>query len=199
MPVRELNEIELGDLCQSAIECFSTATGRISQFPKMLARVIETRAWERREHFGRVIELPGLRDLITRKPIEGWGEDPSKIEAVIRDEPAILAAFREAMKGKPGRKPKPAGKTDNNVIPLDTPQGNARAFSIDRVQRLCDAETVEAVMAGEMSPNAALVRAGIRENRQVYLPRDPAKAVEKLRKAFGQEFVEAMKEAMDGR
>jgi len=195
MPARELNEIELGDLCQSAIECFSTATGRISQFPKMLARVIDTKAWERREHFGRVIELPSLRDLIMRKPIEGWGEDPSKIEAVIRDDPAVLSAFRDAMKHQGDR-------TDlgNNIPEVERPpRGTSRAYSVGLVQRECDAETVKAVMAGELSPNAALVRAGIRENRQVYLPRDPVKAVKKLRKTFGQDFVEAMKEAMDGR
>jgi hypothetical protein len=54
-------------------------------------------------------------------------------------------------------------------------------------------------MAGDVSPNAALVKAGVRENRQVYVPRDPAAAVQKLRRQFGEEFVKAMKEAMDGR
>lgn len=49
-------------------------------------------------------------------------------------------------------------------------------------------------MSGEMSPNAALVKAGIRENRQVYVPKEPAKAVEKLRELFGIEFVNAMVE-----
>ncbi len=51
-------------------------------------------------------------------------------------------------------------------------------------------------MSGEMSPNAALVKAGIRENRQLYVPREPAKAVEKLRQQFGDEFVIAMAEAV---
>ncbi len=40
-----------------------------------------------------------------------------------------------------------------------------------------------------MSPNAALVQAGVRENRQIYIPREPAKALEKLRSQFGDEFV----------
>lgn len=55
---------------------------------------------------------------------------------------------------------------------------------------------VAKVMSGEMSPNAALVKAGIRENRQLYVPREPAKAVEKLRQQFGDEFVIAMAEAV---
>jgi hypothetical protein len=77
--------------------------------------------------------------------------------------------------------------------------GTSRAYSISRVQRECDSETVAAVMSGGMSANAALVKAGVRENRQVYIPRDPAAAVQKLRRQFGDKFLLAMKEAMDGR
>jgi len=144
-----------------------------------------------------VIELKSLRELIVSKPVHGWGEDPSAVEAVIRDDPEALAAFREAMKGKPGR-PKAGDQTRTNGTGIETTRGQTRAYSITRVQRECDVETVAAVMAGTMSPNAALVKAGVRENRQVYIPRDPAGAVEKLRRQFGDAFVQAMKESMDG-
>jgi hypothetical protein len=196
----ELNEIERAQLCQSAIESLYEATGGLRQFPSLLKKVIETKAWERRKVGGRVIELQSLRELITAEPVQGWGEDPSKVASVIRDDPEALAAFRKEMEGKPGRpkKPKQGEQSDNNVIQIDTPQGNSRAYSIDRVQRECDPETVAAVMAGQVSPNAALVRAGVRENRQVYIPRSPADAVAKLRRQFGDEFIRAMREAMDG-
>jgi hypothetical protein len=197
----DLNEIERGQLCQSTIESLYEATGGLRQFPSLLKKLIAERAWERRVCRGKVIELKSLRELITAKPVQGWGEDPSKVEAVIRDDPEALAAFRKEMEGRPGRpkKPKPGEESDNNVIQIDTPQGNCRAYSIARVQRECDGETVAAVMAGEMSPNAALVRAGVRENRQVYIPRDPAGAAEKLRRHFGDEFVKALGEAIDAR
>jgi hypothetical protein len=195
----EINEIERAQLCQSTIESLYEATGGLRQFPSLLKKVIETKAWERRKVGGKVIELKSLRELIVSKPVHGWGEDPSKIEDVIRRDPEALAAFREAMLGKPGR-PKADDETDNNVIGLQrSAVGNSRAYSIARVQRECDAKTVAAVMAGEMSPNSALVKSGIRDNRQVYIPRDPAAAVEKLRRQFGEEFISAMKEAMDGR
>jgi len=195
----DLNEIERGQLCQSTIESLYEATGGLRQFPSLLKKLIAERAWERRVCRGKVIELRSLRELITAKPVHGWGEDPSKVEAVIRDDPEALSAFREAMLGKPGR-PKADEESDNNVIGLErSAVGNSRAYSIARVQRECDPDTVAAVMAGEVSPNAALVRAGVRENRQVYIPRDPAGAVEKLRRHFGPAFVNAMKEVMDGR
>lgn len=193
----DLNEIERGQLCQSTIESLYEATGGLRQFPSLLKKVIATRAWERRTVHGKVVELGSLRELITAKPVSGWGEDPSKVEAVIRDDPEALAAFREAMLGKPGR---PPAETGNNVTDLDTGvTGNSRAYSISRVQRECDPDTVAAVMAGEMSPNAALVKAGVRENRQVYIPRDPARAVEKLRDQFGDDFIEGIRRALHGR
>ncbi len=72
---------------------------------------------------------------------------PTQVEAVIRDDPEALAAFRDAMLGKPGR-PKADDETDNNVIGLErSAVGNSRAYSIARVQRECDPETVAAVMA----------------------------------------------------
>lgn len=194
--MHELNEIERAQLCQSAIESLYEATGGLRQFPSLLKKVIATRAWERRVVGKKVIQLASLRELITAKPVSGWGEDTSKVEAVIRDDPEALAAFREAMKHQGER-------TDirDNITEVQSPSatGTSRAYSISRVKRKCDPDTVAAVMAGEMSPNAALVKAGVRENRQVYIPRDPAKAVQKLRSQFGDEFLDAMRRAMDGR
>lgn len=188
----ELNDIERGQLCQSAIESLYEASGGLKHFPALLKRVIATRAWERRECHGQVIELANLCELITASPLRGWGEDPAVIEAVIRDDPEALLAFREAMKCVNQH-----DLPNDNVIRHQPEQGNSRAYSLDRVNRECDPETVAAVMAGELSANAALVRAGLRENRQVYMPRDPAAAVRKLRRQFGDEFVLAMVEAME--
>lgn len=194
----ELNQREKAELCQTAIQAFGRVGSGLRNFPRLLKRIIDERAWESREFSGRTIKLESLRQLITLKPVDGWGEDPAKIEAVIRDEPEVLAAFREAMLGKPGR-PKADEKTDNNIIELDrSAVGTSRAYSIAVVQRECDADTVAAVMAGEMSPNAALVKAGLRENRQVYLPRDPVAAARKIREKFGDEFFNAILEANHG-
>ena len=154
----ELNEVERGQLCQCTIESLYQATGGLRQFPSLLKKVIATRAWERRTAQGKIVELSSLRELITAKPVSGWGEDPSKIEAVIRDDPEALAAFREAMKHQGER-------TDlgDNVPQVKRPErSNSRAYSLSRVQRECDPDTVAAVMSGEMSPNAALVKAGLR-------------------------------------
>lgn len=188
----DLNEIERGQLCQSTIESLYEATGGLKQFPGLLKRIITNKAWECRVSKGKVIELASLRELITERPVRGWGEDPKKVEAVIKDDPEALAMFRTAMVQKHGGDRKSEQIKPNNVR-LDKPDaGNSRAYSIDRVKRECEPEVVAKVMSGEMSPNAALVKAGIRENRQVYIPRDPAKAFQKLCEQFGCEFMYAL-------
>ena len=188
----KLNEIELGQLCQSTIESLYEATGGMKQFPGLLKKIIETKAWLRRISSGKVVELTSLRELITAKPVRGWGEDIKTVEAVIRNDPECLAMFREAMKEQ-GNNQYTKSKC-NNITQASggNGTGTSRAYSIARVQSQCDAKTVAAVMAGKMSANGALVKAGLRDVRQIYLPREPAKAVEKLRKVFGLKFVNAM-------
>ena len=129
----------------------------------------------------------------------GW-PDVVADRAVIRDDPAALLAYREAMLGKEGGdKRSQSAITGNNIPGVERQdRGTSRAYSIAVVQRECDAETVAAVMAGKVSPNAALVRAGVRENRQCYIPRDPAEAVRKLRKQFGDEFLAAIVAVVGG-
>jgi hypothetical protein len=54
----------------------------------------------------------------------------------------------------------------DNIMLDRLPQGTSRAYSIARVKKDCDPETVAEVLAGKISPNAALVRSGIRVNRR---------------------------------
>jgi hypothetical protein len=176
----ELNEVERGQLCQSTIESLYEATGGLKQFPGLLKRIIASKAWERRMSKGKVIELASLRELITEKPVRGWGEDPKKVEAVIKDDPEALVMFREAMKTHNNQHTR---KCDN-VTPAKGGEGtgNSRAYSIDRVKRECDEETIAAVMADKIKPHAALVKAGIKRDRQLYINKSMEDFADNLRK-----------------
>ena len=200
----DLNEIERGQLCLTACDSLKSTEFGLSNFPGLLKKIIQYKAWECRHLVtengtprngvsGGIVRLANLRELITAKPLRGWGEDVRAVEAVIKDDPECLAMFREAMKLENQHdKPKQNERTNNGSKHRNTIQGNTKAYSIDRVKRACEPEIVAKVMSGEMSPNAALVKAGIRENRQVYIPREPAKVVKKLRELFGMEFVDAI-------
>jgi|GEM_PF-1083265 len=197
----DLNEIERGQLCHTACDSLKSTESGLSNFPGLLKKIIRYKAWECRHIVtergdprggvsGGIVRQANLRELITEKPLRGWGEDVRAVEAVIKDDPECLAMFREEMKHQGERKD--LHDFVDNVNEVSRPDGNSRAYSIDRVKRECEPEVVAKVMSGEMSPNAALVKAGIRENRQVYIPREPAKAAKKLRELFGLEFVTAM-------
>lgn len=63
--------------------------------------------------------------------MEGWGENPERIEALIRDDVEVLAMWRDAMKQKQGQ------RTDivdivNEVKPS---KGNSRSYTVSRLQR----------------------------------------------------------------
>lgn len=192
-----LNEIEKADLAIVTIQCFSGLSGRLSNFPGLLKKVIQERVWERRVYHGRLIELPNLRALITEKPIFGWGEDPKKIEAVIKDNAEVLALYRsEMVERRGGDRAKGDSISDNITNGSSDGRGTSRAYSIDRVKRGCDPETVAAVMAGTMSPNAALERAGIRKNRQISMLRDPVRTALNIRQRMGDEYAAMLKSAL---
>jgi len=155
--MENLNDIEKGQLCQSTIEALYEATGGLRHFPGLLKKIISNKAWERRINKGRVIELSSLRELITEKPIRGWGEDPKKVEAVIKDDPECLALYREAMKCQGER-------TDllDNIKEVESPGGTSKAYTCERLKRVAP-KLFEEVKAGRMSANAAAIQAGIRK------------------------------------
>jgi hypothetical protein len=122
--------------------------------------------------------------LITRKPLEGWGEDPKKIEAIIKDNAEVLAMYREEMLQESGTR----NDLGNNITEVDRITGTSRAYSIARVKKDCDPETVAEVLAGKISPNAALVRSGLRVNRQIFLSQDSAQTAAKIFQKMGEQY-----------
>ena len=156
-----MNEIEKGQLASTTVQCLSRGAGALNSFPGLLKRVIEERVWEYRIHHGREYRLPNLRALITEKPMAGWGEDPKKIEALIKDDPEVLPMFREAMKSKNyDRGNQHTGGKGDNVNLAN--KGNTRAYTLTRLQK-DNPEIYEEVKAGKLSANAGAVKAGWRK------------------------------------
>lgn len=156
-----MNEVEAYQVCNSAIAALSHGETSLSTFPKLLRRIIDERAWESRRVPGKgIVTMGSLRELVTTPPITGWGEDPAKIEAVIRDDAEVLAMWRESMKPGQGR------RTDlvDNVTQVQKPKGNSRSYAVSRLQREAP-ELFAKVAAGEISANAAAIKAGFRKRK----------------------------------
>ena len=192
-----LNEIECGQLCSTASSSLSDTEFGLSNFPKLLKKIIQFRAWEKRRlvtpdgrHIGGVIELQGLRELIATKPLEGWGEDPKKVEALIKDDPECLTMYREAMKSQGKRT-----DFDHNVTEVEPViRGNSKAYTLSRLERESP-ELFDSVCSGELSANAAAIKAGFRQKTVTVCATDVDRAVTTLLKHYSrEELIEALGE-----
>jgi hypothetical protein len=161
-----VNEIEKMRLCDSAFSALSHGEGLLKNFPGLLQRIIEEKAWENRKvQLRGIVTLKSLRELITLPPMEGWAEDPDKIEALLQDDPAVLDMFREAMKEKTGPKPKPKeGTVDlcNNITETKSKTGTSRAYTVSRLRRERP-DLFQQVCEKKLSANAAAIKAGFRK------------------------------------
>jgi hypothetical protein len=182
-PTKERN----GDLCEIAMNCCSKGASSLSNFPGLMKEIIETKAWERREWRGKVFELPSLLDLITRKPLEGWGEDPDKIEALIESDPEALSMWRKETTRANHR---PLKSNDNIITSSKAKQGTGKAYTLDRLSKE-NPDLYQSVVNGELSANAAAIAAGWRK-KTVTVTDDPASAAKTLREKFGDEWFKAM-------
>jgi hypothetical protein len=185
-----MNEIEKMQLCDSAFSALSHGEGLLKNFPGLLQRIIEEKAWENRKvQLRGIVTLKSLRELITLPPMEGWDEDPDKIEALLQDDPEVLTMFEREMQLKPGPKPKAdGGKSVDNVNRLAS-KGNSRAYTVSRLQRERP-DLFDAVCKKKISANAAAIQAGF---RRVKTPLDNlrsawGKASEEEREAFKAEI-----------
>lgn len=176
----ELNDGDKGSLVEALWHAVDHGAGSLAHIPGLVRRVIETGAWERRTYKGKVYEHARFLDFITAKPLGGCGWEPDKVEALIKDQPEVLAMWREAVTPEAHR---PAGSND---IVITSQQGNSKSYTLDRLKREAPA-LFAAVCAGELSANAAAIEAGFRkkptpfETVQKLLPKLTATEKRKLR------------------
>lgn len=188
-----MNEIECGQLCSSTIKSLYIAAGGLKNFPGLLKKVITTQAWKRRINKGRLVELNSLRELITEKPPTGWGEDTSKVEAVIKDDPEAVAMYQEAMSLETPLKALGANQHSekepesptrdtpstgcNNITPTQQVRGTGTSYTVKRFLRDITDEQLpqsrrdelqsiyDRIKAGELSVNKGAIQAGYRRQK----------------------------------
>lgn len=156
-----MNAIENEQVCKSAEQALRHGVGKLSAVPGLIAKIIETRAWECREvRPGVVVELGSLLELVTRKPPDGWGEDPAKVERLLSDHPKVLAQWREHTKQQ-GRRTDLEGDLCSNPTEVRK-NDRGRAYTLERLEREAP-ELFERVCEGALSANAAAIEAGFRK------------------------------------
>lgn len=181
-----MNEIEKEQLCELALECLRYGAGSLDALPALIEKIIDNQAWlSRRVRTGEIIECGSLAELITAKPLKGWGESPDKIAAVLKGHPSVAAKFRKAMRQQ-GRR---TDLRDNIPEVKEQHRSTSKAYTCQRLER--DApELFAEVEAGRLSANAAAIAAGIRKK-----PSQAEIAVKAFRKAENR--LEAMRLMID--
>ena len=158
-----MNEIEKGQLCDITMSAIYHGCTKLDSIPALIRRIIENRAWECRQVKMRgVVQLANLREMITRKPMEGWGEDPNKIEALLKHDPEVLVLWREAMKQESGAR----NDLVDNINEVKLSKGTSRSYTVSRLQRESPALFAQ-VVAKTLSANAAAIQAGWRKKPTV--------------------------------
>ena len=132
----------------------------------LIKAVIREQSWTKRKiRTGEIIELASLRELITEPPLKGYGEKVEDVERMLENDADALAAFRQETTGRHGGDRKSDAIKCNNVT-LDEDSkattGNGKAYTLSRLKRETP-ELFAAVVRGELSANAAAIKAGWRK------------------------------------
>jgi len=174
-----------GELVQSFWNAVDQGSSRLQSLPGLIKKILQTEAWRRRMHKGRLFEHDRFLDFLTTKPFAGCGYDPTQVEALIKDDPETLAMWRKAVTASAGR---PEENTSNRS---NKPQhGTTRAYTLDRLSRESPG-LYDAVCRGELSANRAAIEAGFRK------PQKPFEQIKRLLPKLTDEERQKLKEMLN--
>ena len=162
-----MNAIENEEVCASADKAMRWGGEAIAHIPGLIKRIIELKAWRVRQvRTEGTIELNSLRELITEKPLKGWGTTIEKVQKYIEHDPDLLVMFRKETLIKPDEQDRGnrfvCRDPDNISTSTNEKYGTSKAYTLDRLQHQAP-ELYEEVKAGKLSANAAAIKAGFRK------------------------------------
>jgi hypothetical protein len=158
-------------------DALSTGTHGLSNVPGLLRRAIIEEAWKERTVKATGETIPGFktfREFVETVPPDGLGSTLELIERIVGDDVEVLPLFRALTVGPAGRPSKSIADNVSNKQATDDGHGNSRAYTLDRLKRETP-ELFKSVVAGELSANAAAIKAGFRQR-----PGTPFERVVKL-------------------
>jgi hypothetical protein len=157
--------------------------------PGLLKRVIQEHRWQERT-FGamdRVITFRSFAEFVSETPPEGLGADLSLVKRLCGDDPEAIDLIDQATQNPSSL------HVDNNVN--SRPVGNTAQQAIRRLRK--DRPDLHArVLAGELSPHAAMVEAGFRP-RTITVPLDPEKMARAIRRRLNDDEIDTLVAALE--
>lgn len=179
----------------------SMVAGRIGwdYFPTLLKAVLDDGLWRERivGKTGELARFERFEDFVVSPPYAGLGTTMETIEALCRGDRKLLAAVDEATQ-------RPAhihARDVNNVHVTTRPEGNSAQRAVRQLRQRAEAGDEQvaalyaAVLAGEMSPHAAVVEAGLRK-KTATVPTDIDGLSRWIRRHYTPEQIAELKEAL---
>lgn len=177
-----MNAVENEQAFQVMCSLISRGSFALKYLPAAIEKIIDNRAWEEREvEPGRIVRMNSLIELITTPPIDGMGEDPAKIEAILKrdnEDSDVLVKWRAAML-KPEGRPKGTADTVDNVNGIERSSGNSATYTAARLAKDFP-ELYQRVKNNELTRNAAAIMAGFRKKTFSVVTDDPYSAARTL-------------------
>jgi hypothetical protein len=176
----------------SALKNGSSSLGSL---PLLLKRVIREEMWRefptprsrepvRHDSFERFVVTP---------PTEGLGADVALLRRMMRDDPEALDLLDQALQGRNGR----PTQTVDNIHGTARPSGTSSDASLRRLRK--DRPDLHAeVIVGNLSPHAAMVKAGFRPRTVTVRLDDPTKIAATLRRKLTPDELDRLVTALIG-
>lgn len=140
----------------------------LDSLPGLICRAIKHRVWEKM-YIGQLkkrVEFNSFEEWVSHRPPEGIGGSLESIRAicqVAKDQMALDAIALITARGHGGDRHSPSFKADN--INLErSPNGTSSAFAHNRLRK-DRPDLHKLVLAGELTPHAAMIKAGFRKRK----------------------------------
>ncbi len=181
-----------GDIIQSLQRELIHGGHTLKAIPETISVIAEKDLWRERiePQTGGVVTFESFEEFVTAPPLEGLGSSVRQLKHLCQDDPTALDALDQATVGEQG-KHKPH-VNNVNKSKRESSVGNANTYALRKLRK--DRKDLhERVLAGEISPHAAMVEAGFRQ-KTLTIPQDLESAARRLVKHFDpDELYAAMK------
>lgn len=138
----------------------------LEQLPGLLVRIIKEGMWRGYvvDPTGEEVTFSSFEEFVTTNIPQGMGTTVQRLKHLCRDEPVALDAIDQVCRGKPGKRWDSRTSDPNNVDNVNSirPTGNSRDAALRRL-RDQRPDLHRRVLAGELSPHAAMIEAGFRK------------------------------------
>jgi hypothetical protein len=173
----------------------------LGNVPGLLKKIIKENRWQERHirQTKRTVKFERFVEFVAAKPLEGLGSDVKTLRRLCADDPEALDELEKVIQVGPGKHQGNQYSNvgiDNNIHNSnvrESPAGTSQAAALRRLRKSAP-KLHEKVIAGDMSANAAMVKAGFRP-KTITIPVDVEKAARALVKNF-QEDTDKLIEAI---